>query len=134
MPQRSFYSVFSNDLPGARDWYIWLFDLRIEFQSDWFVHLQDPTNPSIEVGLIARGHEVVPERFRADPAGGMLTLVVDDVDALHSRAIAGGVEVVEEPRNLFYGQRRLLLLDPDGLLIDVSSECPPDPEWLASLG
>ncbi len=133
MPQRSFYSVFSTDLSRAKDWYVSLFDYRIEFESDWFVHLQDADNPSIEVGLIKRTHEVVPAQFRANPAGGMLTLVVDDVDELHNRAIASGAEVIEEPRDLFYGQRRLLLIDPDGLLVDVSSECPPDPAWLASL-
>ena len=134
MPQRSFYSVFSTDLARATEWYVSLFDYRVEFESDWFVHLQDPSNASIEIGVIARSHEIVPERFRADPAGGMLTLVVADVDAVHEQAVAHGVEVVERPRNLFYGQRRMLVIDPDGLLIDVSSECPPDPAWLASLG
>jgi len=133
VPQRSFYSVFSTDLPSARDWYVSIFDYRIEFESDWFVHLQDPDNPSIELGLIMRTHEIVPDQFRSDPAGGMLTLVVDDVDVLHSRAVASGAKVLEQPRDLFYGQRRLLLVDPDGLLVDVSSECPPDPAWLASL-
>jgi catechol 2,3-dioxygenase-like lactoylglutathione lyase family enzyme len=134
VPHRSFYSVFSTDLTRAKDWYVALFGYRVEFESDWFVHLQDPANPSIEVGVIARDHEIVPDGFRAEPTGGLLTLVVDDVDAIHQRALDGGVVVVEEPRDLFYGQRRLLLVDPDGLLVDVSSECPPDPEWLASLG
>ena len=133
MPQRSFYSVFSADLGSAKDWYISLFNYRVEFESDWFVHLQDPDNPSIEVGIIARTHEIVPERFRGPADGGMLTLVVDDVDAIHRQAVANGLTVVEEPRDLFYGQRRLLLVDPDGLLVDVSSDCPPDPEWVASL-
>ena len=63
----------------------------------------------------------------------MLTIVVDDVDALHRQAVDRGLEVVESPRDLFYGQRRMLLVDPNGLLVDVSSECPPDPDWLASL-
>lgn len=133
MPQRSFYSIFSTDLARARDWYVALFNYRVEFASDWFIHLQDAANPSLEVGIIAGAHEIVPEQFRALSAGGMLTLVVDDVDALHRQAVALGVDVVEEPRDLFYGQRRLLLTDPDGLLVDVSSECAPDPAWLASL-
>lgn len=134
MPQRNFYSLFSTDPARSAAWYVSLFDYRIEFESDWFVHLQDPANDSIEFGLIARTHDIVPEQFRAEPAGGMLTVVVDDVDVLHQRAEEVGATVVEIPRDLFYGQRRLLLLDPDGLLLDVSSECPPDPAWLASLG
>lgn len=63
----------------------------------------------------------------------MLTVVVDDVDTVHARARAAGIEIVEPPTDLFYGQRRMLVTDPNGLLVDVSSECPPDPDWLASL-
>lgn len=133
MPTRSFYSATSTNLERTRDWYVSLFGYRVEFESDWFVHLQDPENPAIELGIIARDHEIVPEQHRADPAGGMLTLVVDDVDTLHTQAVDEGIEVVEEPRDLFYGQRRMLLLDPDGLMVDVSSECPPDPAWVATL-
>lgn len=133
MPQRSFYSVFSADLVRAKDWYISLFGYRVEFESDWFIHLQDSANPALEIGLIARDHEIVPHGSTGSPVGGMLTLVVDDVDVLHRRATEAGLDIVEAPRDLFYGQRRMLLADPDGLLVDVSSECAPDPEWLASL-
>ena len=132
--QRSFFSVLSDDLGAARDWYVGLFGYRVDFDSDWFVQLQDPDRPGLELGIIARDHEIVPDRLRSAPVGGLLTLVVDDVDALHRSAEALGVEVLEPPRDLFYGQRRMLLADPDGMVVDVSSECPPDPSWLASLG
>lgn len=33
----------------------------------------------------------------------------------------------------FYGQRRMLLLGPEGQVVDVSLGCAPDPTWLASL-
>ncbi len=126
--------MLSGDLPRSRDWYVSLFGYEVEFDSDWFVHLQVPGSPALELGLIARDHEIVPDRLRPTPTGGLLTLVVDDVDAVHRRAEAEGVEILEPPRDLFYGQRRMLLLDPDGMVVDVSSECPPDPDWLASLG
>lgn len=134
MPSRNFYSVVSDDLPGTRDWYVELFGYRVEFDSDWFVHLQSVDAPAVELGILARDHEIVPERIRQQPSGGMVTIVVDDVDALQRRAIDRGAEVIETPRDLFYGQRRMLLVDPNGLVVDASSECPPDPEWLASLG
>jgi PhnB protein len=63
----------------------------------------------------------------------MVTLVVPDVDDVHRLVLERGVDLVEAPRNLFYGQRRMLLRDPIGTLVDVSSECPPAPEFLASL-
>jgi PhnB protein len=110
-----------------------LFGYEPVFESDWFIHLQDPSNESLELGIMDRDHEIVPERFRAAPAGGLMTIVVDDVDALHRRAADASVEVIEPPRDLFYGQRRMLLVDPDGQLVDVSSECEPDPDWVATL-
>ena len=134
MPSRSFFSVVSEDLPATRRWFVDLLDYTVEFDSDWFVHLQDAVKPDLEVGVLARDHEIVPEQLRAAPRGGLLTVVVDDVDAVHERAIALGVEVLEPPRDLFYGQRRMLVVDPNGLVVDVSSECEPDPEWLASMG
>jgi predicted enzyme related to lactoylglutathione lyase len=133
VPSRNFYSVLSDDLAATRDWYVSLFGYRVEFDSDWFVHLQS-TDPDVELGILASDHEIVPAAVRGQPSGGILTIVVEDVDAVHRQAVDRGVDVVESPRNLFYGQRRMLLVDPNGLIIDVSSECPPDPDWLASLG
>ncbi len=134
MPERAFFSILSSDLPRSRDWYTSLLGYRVEFDSDWFVHLQDPDNPALELGLMARDHEIVNERMRPNPTGGLITLVVDDVDRLHAEAIERGVEVIEPPTDLFYGQRRMLVVDPDGQILDVSSECPPDPDWVASMG
>lgn len=130
---RGFFSVTSDDLTASRDWYVGLLGYEVEFDSDWFVHLRDPANPCLELGILSRSHEVVPERVRSVPTGGFVTLVVEDVDAVHRHAQERGVEVLEEPTDQFYGQRRMLVVDPNGLVLDISSECPPDPDWLASL-
>jgi uncharacterized glyoxalase superfamily protein PhnB len=50
-----------------------------------------------------------------------VTFVVPNVDALYQRAKSMGATLVQEPRNEFYGQRRFLLLDPAGCLIDICS-------------
>lgn len=134
MIERAFSSVLTADIARAKDWYIDLFGFEVEFDSDWFVHLRSPDVPAIEVGLIARDHQIVAERMRPAPVGGLLTFVVDDVDREHRHALERGLDIVEPPTDLFYGQRRMLLADPDGQVVDVSSECPPDPDWLASLG
>ena len=127
-------TMFTDDLVRARDWYVDRLDYKVDFDSDWFVQLRSPTNDAVELGILKRDHELVPEGFRGPRAGAMLTVVVDDVEAVYRKAQDRGDQIIEVPRNLFYGQRRLLLQDPDGMLVDVSSECEPDPEWLASLG
>lgn len=133
MPQRSFFNVLSDDLAASRDFYVDLFGYQVTFDSDWFVHLGDPDAEALEVGILRRDHEIVPPSVRDRPTGGLLTIVVDDVDAVHQEVLARGIEIFEEPRDLFYGQRRMLITDPNGLMIDVSSECDPDPDWLATL-
>lgn len=133
MASRCFSSVLSTDLPQARDWYVSLFGYQVVFDSDWFIHLQDPKHDLLEIGIIARDHEIVTEAMAAQPVGGLITLLVDDVDGLHQQAVEAGLEILEPPRDLFYGQRRMLLADPDGQIVDVSSECPADPAWLATL-
>ena len=132
--RRCFVNLLSDDLALARDWYVGLFGWRVDFDSDWFVHLQSPDDDDVELGLLRRDHEIVPEELGSVAAGVIVTLVVDDVDAVHRAALAAGVEVVEEPRDLFYGQRRMLLRDPDGTVVDVSAECEPSPDFVASLG
>ena len=132
--RRCFVNLLSDDLTRARDWYVGLFGWRVDFDSDWFVHLQSPDDDDVELGLLRRDHEIVPEELRSAVAGVIVTLVVDDVDAVHRVALATGVEVIEEPRDLFYGQRRMLLRDPDGTVVDVSAECEPSPDFVASLG
>ena len=47
--------------------------------------------------------------------------MVNDADEIFEIAKAEKFEVVTEPTDTFYGQRRLLLKDPDGALLDVSS-------------
>jgi len=134
MIQRSFVSVVSDDLAATRDFFVGLFGYRVEFYSDWFVHLQAPDDEQLELGILRRDQDLVPEAQRGAPTGAIPTIVVDDVDELHRRAVELGVEVREAPRDLFYGQRRMLVVDPNGWLVDVSSECEPDPEWVATLG
>ena len=132
--RRAFLTLTSSNLEVTRDWYVELLGLRVEFDSDWFVQLQDDEAPGLELGILDRDHAVAPESSRGAPAGGYLTVVVDDVDQVHKRAKAAGVHVLEAPKDLFYGQRRMLVEDPDGWVVDISSECAPDPDWLGSLG
>jgi catechol 2,3-dioxygenase-like lactoylglutathione lyase family enzyme len=48
----------------------------------------------------------------------IVEFIVDDVDAA-STALAGEVEVVQEPTTMPWGNRSLLLRDPDGTLVNL---------------
>ena len=132
MIERAFVNLLVTDPRAAAGWFTDLLGWTPGFESDWFVHLHAAGNEAIELGLLRADHEIVPAAA-AGRGGTMVTVVVADVDAVHAAAVEQGVTVVEAPRNLFYGQRRMVLEGPDGHLVDVSSEAEPDPAWLASL-
>lgn len=61
----------------------------------------------------------------------MLSFVVDDVDTVYADAQRHGVLIVAGPRNLFCGQRQLLVTDPNEALVDVSAPAGMS-EWFIS--
>ena len=123
---RSFVNICSDLLPQTRDFYVNLLGFQVGFDSDWFVQLR-AVDSDATVGIMRRDHELVPEQVRGAAAGSYVTVVVDDVDAVFTRAQTLGVKVVEPPTDLFYGQRRMLVTDPNGMLVDISSPTAPAP-------
>ena len=130
---RGFPNIVASDVAATKSWYVDLLGWETEFDGDWFVHLKAPNAAGVELGIIAVGHEIVPADLLPTAGGSLLTIVVDDVDDAHERAEDLGYDVVEQPQDLFYGQRRMILRDPAGTLVDVSSECEPSPAFIASL-
>lgn len=133
---RAFANVFTDDVAATRDFYVRLLGLTVAFDSDWFVDLTAPSrdgSPAGELGIWRRDHELIPEPFRRAPAGMVLSFAVDDVDAVYDDAKYRGLPIVAEPRDLFYGQRQLLLTDPNGALVDISTPVGMSDEFAATL-
>ncbi len=113
-------NICSDNLAESRDFYTKLFDFKVEFDTDWFVHLI-AKDKKLELGIISRTSEIVPSDFQNNPQGFYVTFVVDDADEVFKIATLEKFEIISEPKDTFYGQRRLLLKDPNGALVDVSS-------------
>jgi predicted enzyme related to lactoylglutathione lyase len=113
-------NICSSNLPASKAFYTKLFDFNVDYDSDWFVHLIS-NDQQLELGIIDRNSEIVPAEAQVTPAGFYLTFVVDNADEIHTIAQAENFTVLAEPEDTFYGQRRLLLKDPDGAIVDVSS-------------
>jgi catechol 2,3-dioxygenase-like lactoylglutathione lyase family enzyme len=113
-------NICSDKLAESRDFYTKLFNLNVAYDSDWFVHLIS-NNKKLELGIIDRTSEIVPKDFQKSPEGFYVTFVVDNADEVFKIAKFEKFEIINEPHDTFYGQRRLLLKDPNGALVDVSS-------------
>lgn len=123
--QRCFSNLLSDDVNQTASFYENLLGMRRHFDSDWFVILTHEGIDDLELGVLEREHAIVPEQART-PAGGMiLTFVVDDCDAIHQKAKALNTPILQPPTDMPYGQRRMLLRDPDGTVVDVSAPTAP---------
>ncbi len=123
--QRSFVNILSSDVLRTADFYIDLLSMTRHFSSDWFMILTHPEIPGFEYGILQRDHEIVPKELRKVPAGMIVTFVVEDCDAIHTSALQMGATILEPPKDMTYGQRRMLVADPDGTILDISAPTSP---------
>lgn len=113
-------NICSDNLQDTKNFYTQLFDFNVDYESDWFIHLISK-DKNLELGIIERNHDIVPKEVRNGPQGFYVTFVVDDADELYRIAKSRNFNIVSPPEDTFYGQRRLLLKDPNGTLVDISS-------------
>lgn len=118
---RLFTSILTDDVSGTAQFYENVFGMTRHFDADWFVILTDPERPGLEFGVLDVKSSTVPDEASTSFGGAMVTIVVKDCDQSFSAAKKAGTAVVETPRQMPYGQRRALVRDPAGTLIDISS-------------
>ena len=116
-------NLSSEDFGASRDFYMAMFDLVVSVeQEDWYLQLMPESDTTRNIGFVKPDHELFAGR-RASPGtyGLVLTIHVDDVDDAYERAQRLGAEIVAEIRNEDYGQRHFLVVDPNGLVLNVMS-------------
>jgi catechol 2,3-dioxygenase-like lactoylglutathione lyase family enzyme len=114
-------NICSDNLPRSRDFYVELLGFKVGYDSDWYVQLRSPENPELEFGIISRTSELIPKPFQTRPTGMYVTFVVPDVDEVFRVARRMKLQILQEPKNESYGQRRFLTTDPNGCLLDICS-------------
>jgi predicted enzyme related to lactoylglutathione lyase len=116
-------NVASDVFEASRDFYLELFDLVVSVDlGDWYLQLMAPEDRSLNVGFLPPDHELFAGR--PAPSGEysiVLTVEVDDVDEVYARARRRGAEIPLELCDEEYGQRHFLVVDPNGLLLNVMS-------------
>jgi len=128
-----YYPVIqTDDVAGTVAFYLQNFDFKSLFEADWYVHLQSSDDENVNLAILAHDHETIPPEGRGCTRGLILNFEVKDVDAEHERALAGGLPIVKSLRDELFGQRHFITRDPNGVLIDIITPTPPDPEFTAS--
>jgi catechol 2,3-dioxygenase-like lactoylglutathione lyase family enzyme len=118
---RVLFNILVKDMASSVDFYRRIANLELIFESDWFVVLTPPGQPNVQIGLIDQVSEFTPRHAWGMHEGAYMTFEVDDVFKALEVARELGVEIVEEPVALEYGQTRLLIRDPNGMILDLST-------------
>jgi predicted enzyme related to lactoylglutathione lyase len=119
--KRVLFNILVKDLATSAAFYQQLAGFEPIYTSSWYIILTVPGSEAIELGLIDEVSQFAPRHAWGTMQGSYLTLVVNDVFEAVDRARRLGVEIIDEPRALEYGQTRALIRDPNGLVIDLST-------------
>ena len=118
--KRLLTNICTKNLEESKKFYTSLFSFNVDYDSDWFVHLISEGR-ELELGIILEQHEIVPVEAKGGISGVYLTFVVEDVDDLYQKVKELGWNIQRPPEITFYGQKRMLLVAPEGTVCDVSS-------------
>jgi uncharacterized glyoxalase superfamily protein PhnB len=101
-----------SDRPAeTRDFLVDLLGFEVAMDLGWVVTLASPTNPSAQVTIIGND----------DPSAPGISVEVDDVDAVHAKAVEQRLEIPYPLRDEEWGVRRFMLREPSGMTVNVLS-------------
>lgn len=113
-------------LPASRDFFVKFFGMRLVFEASWVVMLARKEGGPIVLGLTMADHPSKPPGPEAfDGKGMIMTFQVEDAAAEHKRLQAAGAPIAYGLAVEPWGQRRFMVRDPSGILVDVVEQIEP---------
>ncbi len=109
--KRAVPNISSDRAEETRDFFVDLLGFEVAMDEGWVVTLASPANPSAQVTIISND----------DPAATGISVEVEDVDAVHARAVEQGLQITYPIRDEEWGVRRFMLREPSGTTINVLS-------------
>jgi catechol 2,3-dioxygenase-like lactoylglutathione lyase family enzyme len=113
-------------LAESRDFFVKHFGMHLVFEASWVAMLARAEGGSIALGLMTADHPSNPpgpEEFNGK--GMIITFQVEDAAAEHKRLQAAGAPITYGLAVEPWGQRRFMVQDPSGILVDVVEQIEP---------
>lgn len=120
------------DVAATAQFYRDHFGFTPVFESDWYMHLRGDAPVVHELAIIAFDHETIPPEGRSPSSGVILSFEVADAAQEAARLEAAGVRIAQPLRDEVFGQRHVIVADPNGILLDLITPIEPDAAWLAA--
>lgn len=118
--------ITAADIGAQKDFYVRHFGAEVGFEASWFVYLVLPAGDGRALAFMTPHHPSRPpgpEPF--DGKGMILTFQVEDAAAAHAALSASGAPITYALADEPWGQRRFMVRDPAGVLIDVVEQTEP---------
>jgi len=109
-------NINTNRMEESVKFYTAFLGLQIAMDMGWIVTLISPNNPSAQISIVRE--QAPPDVSRSHFS---LTIEVGDVDAVHSRAVTQGIEIIYPLTNEPWDVKRFHVVDPNGVTINVMS-------------
>ncbi len=110
----------------SRDFFVKVFGMHLAFEASWVAMLARTEGGPIVLGLMTADHPSNPpgpEVF--DGRGMIMTFQVEDAVAEHERLQAAGAPITYGLATEPWGQKRFMVRDPSGILVDVVEQIAP---------
>jgi catechol 2,3-dioxygenase-like lactoylglutathione lyase family enzyme len=97
----------------SRTFYTEFLGLDLAMDMGWIMTFVSSDNPTAQITLLKALTSLIPNPN--------VSIEVDDVDAVHTKAVELGLPIVYSLTNEPWGVRRFFVKDPNGLIINVMS-------------
>lgn len=115
-------TLFVEDLPAARQFYLEVFDLPVHYEDDDSA-VFDFGNTLVNLLKVTAAPELVDPAAVGSPDAGarfQLTIEVDDVDAKCEELASRGVKLINGPMDRPWGVRTACFADPAGHIWEIA--------------
>ena len=105
--------IMSQRMDESRKFYTEFLSFDVAMDMGWVLTFASPQNPTAQITVMQRNEKATPRPN--------MSIEVEDVDAVHAKALELGLPIVYPVRNEPWGVRRFFVADPNGVLINVLS-------------
>jgi catechol 2,3-dioxygenase-like lactoylglutathione lyase family enzyme len=105
--------IKSERFDDSRAFYVDFLGLKVGMDLGWIVTFVSPSNPTAQISVMRDDN---PSTLMPN-----VSIEVADVDEVHARAIERGLQIVYPLTDEPWGIRRFFVVDPDGVIVNVSS-------------
>ncbi|HEX6981898.1 MAG TPA: VOC family protein [Balneolaceae bacterium] len=111
--RRTVPNIESEDPKQSREFFERFLGMEVAMDKDWIITFASPNNPTAQINVILHDGSDVPHPN--------ISIEVDDVDDMYSRAVDQKIEIVYSITDEPWGVRRFFVVGPNNTIVNILS-------------